>query len=328
MEYPTLFATGTDVFSPLVTQRPESVTVHELGHQWFYGLLATDEVRESFLDEGITTYATGRVLADEYGRPAWSTSVWGLPLVFAAVRQDHLLDTRASYFRRADTDPIGRTTAGYLDHAAYRALTYGKMSLALGQLERLLGTPTMERAMRSFADTWRFRHPTSSDFVRSLSRAAGQDLAGYFRQTVWSSEVLDYAVETAESRPRRAPAGVFGHGEERSTVERGERLAGWESEVVVRRLGGVALPVFTDLVFADGQRARLRWDGRERWVRFRVVGPELAWAEVDPDQTLLLDVDRLNNSRRVEPDRRASRRWAQRLRFWIQNVLETFAAFA
>jgi len=97
---------------------------------------------------------------------------------------------------------------------------------------------------------------------------------------------------------------------------------------VVRRLGGVTLPVFTDLVFADGQRARLRWDGRERWVRFRVVGPRLAWAEVDPDHTLLLDVDRLNNSRRVEPDRRASRRWAQRLRFWIQNVLETFAALA
>jgi hypothetical protein len=182
--------------------------------------------------------------------------------------------------------------------------------------------------MRSFADTWRFRHPSTADFVRSLSRAAGQDLTAYFRQTVWSSEVLDYAVETAKSRPRRAPAGVFGSGDERRTVESGERLAGWESEVVVRRLGGVALPVFTDLVFADGQRARLRWDGRERWVRFRVVGPRLARAEVDPDQTQLLDDDRLNNSRRVEPDRRASRRWAQRLRFWIQNILETFAALA
>jgi hypothetical protein len=140
--------------------------------------------------------------------------------------------------------------------------------------------------------------------------------------------VLDYAVETAASRPRRAPAGVFGSGEERRTVERGERLAGWESEVVVRRLGGVALPVFTDLVFADGQRARLRWDGQERWVRFRAVGPRLAWAEVDPEETLLLDVDRLDNSRRVEADRRASRRWGQRLRFWIQNVLETVAALA
>ena len=328
MEYPTFFATGTDVFSPLATQRPEGVTVHELGHQWFYGLLATDEVRESFLDEGITTYATARVLAEEYGPRAWSFEAWGLPVPFGEVRLEHLLDTSARYFRRPDTDPIGRTTSGYLDHAAYRNLTYSKMSLALGQLERLLGAATMERAMRAFADTWRFRHPSTSDFVRSLSRAAGQDLTGYFRQTVWSSEVLDYAVETATSRPRRAATGVFGTGDERRTIEDGERLAGWESEVVVRRLGGVALPVFTDLVFADGQRARLRWDGRERWVRFRVVGPRLAWAEVDPDQTLLLDVDRLNNSRRVEPDRRASRRWAQRLRFWIQNILEAFAALA
>jgi hypothetical protein len=328
MEYPTLFTTGSPVLSPIATLRPEGVTVHELGHQWFYGLLATDEVRESFLDEGITTYATARVLAEEYGPRAWSFDLWGLPIPFGDVRQEHLLDTSARYFRRPDTDPIGRTTSGYLDHAAYRNLTYSKMSLVLGQLERLLGAATMDRAMRSYADTWRFRHPTTSDFVRSLSRAAGQDLSGYFRQTVWSSEVLDYAVETATSRPRRAPTGVFGSGDERQTVERGERQAGWESEVVVRRLGGVTLPVFTDLVFADGQRARLRWDGRERWVRFRVVGPRLAWAEVDPDHTLLLDVDRLNNSRRVEPDRRASRRWAQRLRFWIQNILETFAALA
>lgn len=328
MEYPTLIATGSDAFSPLATQSPEGVTVHELAHQWFYGLVATDEVRESFLDEGITSYATGRLLAEAYGPRAWSFDAWGLPVVFREVRQEHLLDTQARYFRDPATDPIGRAAHGYLDHGSYRRMTYSKMALAMGQLERLLGAPTMERAMRAFADSWRFRHPRTADLVRTLSRAAGQDLSGYFRQTVWSSEVLDYAVDAVSTRPRRALAGVVGEGGERRVVERGERLAGWESEVVVRRLGGVALPVFTDLVFADGQRARLRWDGRERWVRFRVVGPELAWAEVDPDQTLLLDVDRLNNSRRVEPDRRASRRWAQRLRFWIQNVLESFAAFA
>ncbi|HEX6201909.1 MAG TPA: M1 family metallopeptidase, partial [Thermoanaerobaculia bacterium] len=327
MEYPTFIATGTDVLSPIVTQRPEGVTVHELAHEWFYGLLASDEVREPFLDEGITTYATGKLLAETYGPRTWWFEAFGLPIPFRGVRQEHLLDTSARYFRDPDSDPIGRTAYGYLDPLAYRYQTYSKMSLALGQLERLLGAPTMERAMRTYTTTWRFRHPTATDFVRSLSRGAGQDLSGYFAQTLWSSEVLDYAVATAESRPRRGPAGVFGSGEER-TVERGERLAGWESEVVVRRLGGVSLPVFTDLVFADGRRARLRWDGRERWVRFRVVGPQLAWAEVDPDHTLLLDVDRLNDSRRVEPDRRASRRWAQRLRFWIQNVLETFAALA
>jgi hypothetical protein len=328
MEYPTFITTGSDVLSPIATLRPEGVTVHELAHQWFYGLLASDEVRESFLDEGITTYATGRVLAEAYGPRAWSSSVWGLPIVFRrppGAPPRHL----GALLPAPVADPIGRTTSGYLDHASFRALTYGKMSLALGQLERLLGTATMDRAMRAYADTWRFRHPTTSDFVRSLSRrAAGQDLSSYFRQTVWSSEVLDYAVETATSRPRRAPTGVFGSGEERRTVERGERQPGWESEVVVRRLGGVTLPVFTDLVFADGQRARLRWDGRERWVRFRVVGPRLAWAEVDPDQTLLLDVDPVNDRLTTERQPHAARRWGQVLRFWLQNVLEIFAAFA
>ena len=328
MEYPTFITTGTHVFSPALGQDPEGVTVHEFGHQYFYGLVATDEVREPYLDEGVNTYATARVMAEAYGPEAWTFRAWTLPLAFRGVTLEHPLDTSARYFRDPTSDPIARTSYGYLDRDAYRYLTYSKMALALAQLERLLGAETMEGAMRAYTRDWRFRHPRTEDFVRSLSRASGRDLGPYFRQTVGGSEVLDYAVTTATTRRRRGPAGVFGAGPERETVGEGEELPGWESEVVVRRLGGITLPVVTDLVFADGQRARLRWDGQERWVRFRAVGPRLAWAEVDPEETLLLDVDRLDNSRRVEADRRASRRWGQRLRFWIQNVLETVAALA
>jgi hypothetical protein len=328
MEYPTFITTRSHVFSPLASQDPEGVTVHELGHQYFYGLLASDEVREPYLDEGITTYATARVLADAYGPETWTFRAWTLPLAFRGVTLEHPLDTSARYFDDPATDPIARTSYGYLDRDAYRSLAYSKMALALGQLERLLGADTMAGAMRAYAREWRFRHPRTGDFVRSLSRASGEDLDGYFRQFLWGSEVLDYAVAKAETRRRRGPLGVFGTGRSRETVVAAEELPGWESEVVVRRLGGASLPVIVDLVFTDGQRARLRWDGHERWVRFRAVGPRLAWAEVDPEETLLLDVDRLNNSRRTAPDRRASRRWGQRVRFWIQNLLETFALLA
>jgi hypothetical protein len=223
---------------------------------------------------------------------------------------------------------VVRTTWGYLDHDSFRFMTYSKTALALAQLERIVGREAMERAMRRYATEWRFRHPRTGDFVRSLSRSLDRDLAPYFARTLGSADVLDYAVDSVATKRRRGPVGVFGDGEGRDVVRDGDELAGWESTVVVRRLGGVRLPVVTELVFADGQRARVRWDGEERWVRFRVTGPELAWAEVDPERVLLLDVDRLNNSLRVEPDRAASRRWGQRLRFWVQNVLETFALLA
>ena len=328
MEYPTFITGGTRIFNPAPTMAPEGVTVHEFGHQYFYGLIATDEVAESYLDEGINTYASYRVLAEAYGPRAWSFRAFGVPLVFPGIRQSWQLDSRPGYFRRPSTDPIARTSYGYLDRQAYRDLTYGKMALAMGQLERMLGRETMERAMRAYSAEWRFRHPRTADFIHSMSRSSGRDLSGYFDQVLYGSDVLDYAVTVAESRRRKGPIGVFGEGDERQTFAEAEQLPGFESEVVVRRLGGVRVPVAVELAFAGGERRRLRWDGEERWVRYRITGPRLLWAEADPDEVHLLDVDRLNNSRRTEPDRRASRRWTARARFWIQNLLETFAALA
>lgn len=328
MEYPTFIATGGHVLSPLATHDPDNVTVHEFGHQFFYGLVATDEFRESFLDEGINTYATARVMRSSYPPKAWSFRLWGVPLVFESVRQELPLDTSARYFRRATNDPIARTAWGYLDAATYRGLTYSKMSLLMEQVERTLTSPVMERAMRAYATGYRFRHPRTRDLVETLGREGGQDVTPLFEQLLGGSGILDYAVDSVETERRRAPIGSLGEGGTRHVVTEGEELPGYESVVVVRRLGEVRLPVTVELSFADGRSERVAWDGEERWVRYRVKGPRLLRAEVDPDEVQVLDANRLNNSLRVEPDRRASRRWGQAARFWIQNLLETFATFA
>ncbi|HEX4952134.1 MAG TPA: M1 family metallopeptidase [Thermoanaerobaculia bacterium] len=328
MEYPTFIATGTRVLNPLLSGSPEAVTIHELGHQWFYGLLASDEFRESFLDEGLTTWATGRVQNRAYPPQVWTYRAWELPLPFRSVRQERPLDTSARYFRQATQDPIARTAWGYLAPPSYRALTYSKMSLLMEQVERTVGTPAMERAMRVYAERFRWRHPRTADLVSTLSNETGHDLFPLFAQTVGGSDLLDYAVEKVSSSPRRTMEGVTGVGAERRTVT-AEPVPGiWDSEVLVRRLGGVQVPVTVELRFASGVTERRTWDGRERWVRYRIEGPELSAAVADPDAAQVLDADRLNNSRRTEPDRRASRRWAQRLRFWVQNLLETFAELA
>lgn len=328
MEYPTFITTGGSVLSPPATLRPETVTVHELGHQYFYGLVATDELTESYLDEGITTYATARVLRRAYGPRAFRVHLWEVPWGVPGLLEEHPLDTSAFYFLHPSGDPIARTSWGYLDRDSYRALTYHKTALLMEQVERTVGGEAMERAMRAYVETWRYRHPRTGDLVATLSRETGRDLGPLFRQTLTGSEVLDFAVTAAETGPRRGAVGTFGHGAQRRRVDEAAEEAGFESTVVVRRLGGVRLPVTTRLTFADGRSRDLRWDGRERWVRYRVRGPQLLHAEVDPEEVLVLDADRLNNSRRTAPDRRAARRWGQQLRFLIQNLLESFAALA
>jgi len=97
----------------------------------------------------------------------------------------------------------------------------------------------------------------------------------------------------------------------------------------VRRFGGGVFPVEVLMVFEDGEEVRYRWDGRDRWKRIVVEQTsKLAYAVVDPDRVLLLDVRPSNNSRALEPpDRAPAIKWASRWLVWLQDVLTTFAFF-
>ena len=83
------------------------------------------------------------------------------------------------------------------------------------------------------------------------------------------------------------------------------------------------MPVEVLLRFEGGRTHRSMWDGEARWKRFRVErGPRLIEALVDPEEKILLDVDRTNNGRRVSEDPRAAARWTARSLFWMQNILD------
>jgi hypothetical protein len=90
-------------------------------------------------------------------------------------------------------------------------------------------------------------------------------------------------------------------------------------------MGEAVWPVDVEMTFEGGHVVRRRWDGADRWIRYRGTGPKLLAARVDPDRKLLLDANLLNNGLKTQPDRRAAHRWAGRLRFWAQNLLEFFA---
>ena len=102
----------------------------------------------------------------------------------------------------------------------------------------------------------------------------------------------------------------------------------WESTVVVQRLGEVAWPVEVEIRFEGGQTVTRRWDGRAEWNRWQFTGPRLVSVVVDPKRTCLLDVNRLNDGLRTEPEPTAARAWSHRLRFLAQNLLELFALLA
>jgi hypothetical protein len=74
MEYPTLFTCGTRMFAHPLSHSPEGVTVHECGHQFWYGLVGNNEFESAWLDEGFNTFTDGEVMARVYGRRHGTTS--------------------------------------------------------------------------------------------------------------------------------------------------------------------------------------------------------------------------------------------------------------
>jgi len=329
MEYPTLITAGTRWSAPSHVQRPESVTVHETGHQFLYGIIASNEFEEAWLDEGFNSYMTDRVLQQVYGSDRVVLPVFGLNFPLG-IDIRHPADTNRRYFERADWDVLASESWRFRDRSSYGSLIYSKTALTLGTLERLLGTPEMDRVLRLYSDRWRFRHPTTPDFIAAVRDSTGQDWQWFFDRTFYSSGIVDYAVEQAESAPARAPRGLF---EKDGKLSAGpppslSKPRGYDTVVTVVRRGDVPLPVEVLLRFEGGRTHRARWDGEARWKRYRVAsGPRLIEAMVDPDEKLLLDVDRTNNGRRTEDDERAASRWTVRAVFWVQNMID-FLTFA
>ena len=331
MEYPTLFTGGATWLSPAGTGSPERLTVHEFGHQIFYGLLASNEFEEAHLDEGFNTYATDVAMRETFGDPPLLIRPFGIPVVFRSVLlpspeagKERYLDWQTASRSDATSHPSFRM----LDGAAIRETAYSKTALTLTSAGRTLGEPRWSAILRTYATRFAFRHPTAADFRGVVTEIAGEEGDALFREAWDTSNTFDYAVGSVSTRKTAPPNGYLGEGSDRKFRPAPTEAPGpptYESVVVIRRMGEAVWPVDVEMTFQGGHVFRTAWDGKDRWIRYRAAGPKLLSARVDPDRKLLLDVNVLNNGLRAQEDPREANRWAMRLRFWAQNVLEFFA---
>jgi hypothetical protein len=183
MEYPTLVTTGGDADLP-GTHFAEIVTVHEVGHQWFQGLLASNEVDEAFLDEGVNEYANGLVLDDWFGA---DRSFLDLPGAHVGYVEEH----RIGHDPRRLVTPIA--TPSYLfAPGEYASATYSKMMLVLSTLEALAGRAEVVAALGRYARANRFRHPTRRDLVAAL----GPEWRGFLDPALLGPGGVDYRIQS------------------------------------------------------------------------------------------------------------------------------------
>ena len=310
MEYPTLFTAGTRWLAPARVTTPEGVTVHEAGHQFWYGIVGNNEFEDAWMDEGFNTFSTARAIAQVYDPNYLTVRYFGgfIPWVFKDVVLSRETEGNrlAGYRRDAKTDVQATPTFRYFPSTG-GSITYNKTALWLNTMERWLGWPTLQRTMASHFARWKFKHPRPDDFFQTANETAGQNLTWFFDQVYRSSNVFDYGIQ--ELRSTRAPGG-------------------FHTTAVVRRYGEAMFPVDLLVTFTNGERVVERWDGRDRWKTYSYDRSSAAiTAEVDRNRVLLLDVNGTNNSKTLAPQGgRAATKWAAKWTAWLEDCLLSWAA--
>ncbi len=301
MEYPTLITAGTTYKLPTWLRMLELVTIHEFGHQYFYGLIGSNEFEEAWLDEGMNSYIETRIVDDKYGP--------GSVIDFAGLQISDIGGQRVAYAMGNPTRSAMFTNAWeYVPAADYSTNSYMKPATVMHTLERYLGWETMQEFLHAYYNKWRFRHPTSYDLQQVAEDVSGQDLDWFFDQFIFGKRAVDYAVSSLSNRrllsEKDSLAAVSDSDtsgdslsasndlEEDHTAE--DRM--YHSSVWIERKEEGVFPQELRVTFDDGSTQDRSWDGAEKWIEFTFKNSSrVVQAEVDPDNKILLDVNRLNN---------------------------------
>lgn len=306
MEYPTFITGETTWFMPKGFYEPELVVEHEFGHQYWYGMVATNEFEDAWMDEGINSYTEVKVLDSILGK---DTSIMDMHGITMGEREEQ----RVGYIGVADLDPIAEKAYDYYDFSSYGGITYGKTASVLLTLEGIIGEDTMQKAMHTYFMKYRFTHPTKEDFLKTIEEVSGKDLRWYFNQAIYGSQVLDYRVTKIESFP------VNWYEDEKKGAKKDDKNTLYQSYVWLQRKEDFVMPVEVEVAFEDSdhhiEKVREHWDGQSRWTKFSYVKKaRVVSAEIDPDHKIQLDRNDFNNSYVIEEDKKPVRKVTN---YWV-----------
>ena len=350
MEYPTFFtADSTRQDAPGTPGRfaLDFVTVHEFGHGYFYGILASNEFEEPYLDEGMNEYWDQRMMTARK-QDIVLTKPWLEPFGIGTRLTPFEIE-RLGASLGDPADPLGRNAWERLSSGSYGTV-YSRTATAMRQIEALVGTPAMERAMKLYYARWKFRHPSTADLQAALAEGTGRPdivdaafdafiygtgkvddrvssitsqevlpLPGYVaykgKQVLVGSKAIDKAIEDRrDAWKKKHPNATDWQG-----------AFPWKSIVVVRR-DGIAVPQVLRVKFADGSQRDMAVTTTGSWQRFTFVGPAKAVsAQLDPDDKVRMDTNELNDSRTVEADGNAARRWFRDFAMLLQSLFALLA---
>jgi Peptidase family M1 domain len=284
MEYPMLIGCGSYLGLGKNIRMQEVVTIHEFIHQYFQGIMASNEFENSWLDEGFTQYYEGKVMQQYYQGSQFS---------FYGFELNDLQSSRDGYISMRFPEICAlRTDAWKYPRGSYGILSYQKPATILKTLENYLGESKMNFLMKSYFEKYRFSHPAPEDFVvlvQSFIPANEKVLRKFVSDAVYSPKSCDYGIENIKGKT-----------------------------LLLFKKGDLKLPVEMKINFEDGSSQTILV-GEKLNYTFR---KNIISAIIDPGLKNWMDLNWLNNSKTViNGNQPFAVKYGSKFMFWIQQLL-------
>jgi len=278
MEYPmiTLDGGGDPSYRGLL--------VHEIGHNWFYGMVGSNETYRAGMDEGFTQYLTGmglKALEGEWSKPRFKSkwrskiadsisaldrNVYNVYTYDALNKNELPLNTHANDFH----DALGHENG-------YRQVYY-KTGSMLYNLQYVLGDSLFKAAMQHYFEQWKFAHPYFEDFRASIIQFTNADLTWFFDQWLETTKTIDYKITSIKKKK------------------------GGNWEIGLKRKGLMQMPI--EFTVTDKKGKQQSYYIPNTWFSKAQNGTELpkwyGWSKINPCYTATIKVP--NGIRKVQLD--------------------------
>jgi hypothetical protein len=179
MEYPmSTLITGERSLGSLV-----GVTVHEMFHSWYQGVLASNESLYEWMDEGFTSFGSSETMN----------------VIMEQGQENPQSGNYRGYYALAESgyeEPMSTHADHYVTNFAYGRAAYSKGATFLGQLRNIMGEDIFYPAMRTYFNEWKFKHPNDNDFIRVMEKASGLELDWFKEYWVYSTKQIDYGIKS------------------------------------------------------------------------------------------------------------------------------------
>jgi len=194
MEYP-----GVTVIGGVSTDFELSdVIAHEVGHNWFYGILGTNEREYPWMDEGINSFYEQRYVNEIYpNQKLFENIPRGIAKFLDIDRYKHryLADVGYQFVARDGNDQPIQLPANQFTTINYGAIVYGKSSIAIGYLEAYLGSGLFDSIMQQYFNAWKFKHPQPEDLRKTFETISGKNLSWFFDDLIKTDGKIDFSIK-------------------------------------------------------------------------------------------------------------------------------------